>query len=364
MPTIEPTIATRPKVSLVIPCCNVERYVEKCVRSAMEQTLEDIEIICVNDGSTDGTLSILKTLAQEDFRISIIDKPNTGYGNSMNIGFDVASGEYVGILESDDFIDDDMLEVHYRIAKENNLDVVKSNFYFYWSTPVEKDVHCDLLDEEECTRVINPYEEPHIFYVKPSIWSAIYRKEFIVEHDIRFNETPGASFQDASFNFQVWLNAKRVWFIRGAYLHYRQDNEQSSVKSQKKVYCVCDEYERMEGFVDSLEDAEKKAYYKAILVKMKYDSYMWNYDRLTPELGREFFERFALEMKRHIARGEIDWNLFEDEKARELRMLVDNPDFAHVRRQASLAGLGTVDRVKSYFKAGGFKYVRMPFRYR
>ena len=76
-----------PKVSIVIPCCNVEKYVEQCVRSAMEQTLDDIEIICVNDGSTDSTLSILQSLAREDERISIIDKPNTGYGNSMNVGF-------------------------------------------------------------------------------------------------------------------------------------------------------------------------------------------------------------------------------------------------------------------------------------
>ena len=141
-----------PKISLVIPCCNVEKYVEQSVRSAMNQTLRDIEIICVNDGSTDSTLSILQKLAEEDERIKIIDKPNSGYGNSMNVGFDAARGEYIGILESDDFIEENMLELHYYLAKTNDVEVVKSNFYFYWSTPTEKNVHCDLLDKEECDK--------------------------------------------------------------------------------------------------------------------------------------------------------------------------------------------------------------------
>ncbi|MBQ6455003.1 MAG: glycosyltransferase [Eggerthellaceae bacterium] len=352
-----------PKVSLVIPCCNVERYVEQCVRSAMGQTLSDIEIICVNDGSTDGTLAVLERLAAEDKRIRIIDKPNTGYGNSMNVGFDAARGEYLGILESDDFIEPDMLETHYSLAKEHDAEVVKSNFYFYWSVPEERDEHCRLLDPQECGRILCPYDEPHVFFIKPSIWSAIYRADFIRGNGIRFNETPGASYQDASFNFQVWLNAQRVWFIYDAYLHYRQDNEKSSVNSPGKVYCVCDEYERMEGFVKALDDPVKRAFMMAVLVKMKFDSYMWNYDRLAPELGGEFFFRFSEEMKRHIENGEIAWEIFEPEKERELRMLVDDPRFSHVYRTAFNEGLGTKQRLLRYFKEGGIDYVLKPRRY-
>lgn len=352
-----------PKISLVVPCCNVEKYVEQSVRSAMNQTLRDIEIICVNDGSTDSTLSILQKLAEEDERIKIIDKPNSGYGNSMNVGFDAARGEYIGILESDDFIEPNMLESHYYLAKTNDVEVVKSNFYFYWSTPTEKNVHCDLLDKEECDKVLDPYYTPHVFFVKPSIWSAIYRADFIREHNIRFNETPGASFQDASFNFQVWLNAKRVWLIYDAYLHYRQDNEQSSVNSPKKVYCVCDEYELMETFVDAIEDPVRRAFMKAVLVKMKYDTYMWNYGRLAPQLGREFLDKFAAEMREHIQNGDIAWELFEAEKARDLRMLVDDPGFLHTRRLAYKANLGLVRRVLSYYRAGGIDYVMKPRKF-
>ena len=353
-----------PKVSLVIPCCNVERYVEQCVRSAMAQTLSELQIICVNDGSVDGTLDILNQLAAEDSRIEVIDKVNTGYGNSMNVGFDAATGEYIAVLESDDFIDDDMLQVHYDLAVKHNLDVVKSNFFFYWSTPEERNVHCGLLDAEECGRVVDPYEERHIFFIKPSIWSAMYKTSFIRENEIRFNETPGASYQDASFNFQVWLNAKRVWFIHEAYLHYRQDNEKSSINSPGKVYCVCDEYERMQGFVEEITDPDRAREMRAVLVVMKWDSYMWNYDRLAPELARGFLDRVVEEMRGHIDRGELDWGMFRDYKARDLRILLDDPDFAHLRLQGYKKKDGALGRAISYFKAGGLDYVVKPFRYK
>lgn len=94
-------------------------------------------------------------------------------------------------------------------------------------------------------------EMVEFFNLKPTIWSAIYRKDFIRENKIRFNETPGASFQDTSFSFKVMCLAKRVQLLQEAYLHYRQDNENSSVNSPKKVFCVCDEYEEMHKFLET-----------------------------------------------------------------------------------------------------------------
>ena len=352
-----------PKVSLVVPCFNVERYVEQCVRSAMAQTLRDIEIICVNDGSTDGTLDILEKLASEDERIRIIDKPNSGYGASMNKGFDAATGRYIGILESDDFVEPDMLEKHFEVAERHGLDVVKSNFYYYWSTPAERKVHCDLLEEEECGRVIRPRDETHVFYVKPSIWSAIYRTDFIRDNGIRFNETPGASYQDASFNFQVWLNAERAWFIHDAFLYYRQDNEQSSVNSPGKVYCVCDEYARMEGFLDEWPDADEAREMRGVLIAMKFDSYLWNYDRLAPELASEFFDRMVEEMRAHADRGEIVWEAFRDDKRYELGWLLDDPEFMIARHHAILNHSTRLGRAFSYFRQGGLGYVMKPFQH-
>ena len=116
------------KVSIVIPVCNVEQYLTECLNSAVNQTLGDIEIICVNDGSKDSSLEILLDYARRDSRVKVIDKDNAGYGHTMNLGMDMASGEYIGIIESDDYVDLHMYEDLYQIAQENRLDWVKADF--------------------------------------------------------------------------------------------------------------------------------------------------------------------------------------------------------------------------------------------
>lgn len=345
-----------PKVSLIVPCYNVEKYVRECLDSALAQTLRDIEIICVNDGSTDSTLSILEEFASEDARIKIIDKCNEGYGKSMNKGLMAATGDYIGILESDDFIEPETLEVLYTTAVEHEADVVKSNFYFYWSTPVKRDIHCNLIEEDECGFVFEPLQNEHIFHVKPSIWSAIYKKDFLDRAGIVFNETPGASYQDASFNFQVWLNASRVVLLRDAYLHYRQDNEASSVNSPGKVYCVCDEYEKMEEVLRNFKDSAKAKRIHQILVKMKYDTYMWNYRRLAPELRKEFVVRFSDDFRAHAQRGEIDRSLFKKDKLRDLGLIMEDPVFFDAINYEGPSS-GKINTARRLFELGGCKYL-------
>ena len=98
------------KVSIVIPICNVERYLKECLDSVINQTLKDIEIICVDDGSTDASLSILRTYEKMDTRIKVITKQNSGYGNTMNVGMDIAIGEYIGIVDADYYIEKNMFD--------------------------------------------------------------------------------------------------------------------------------------------------------------------------------------------------------------------------------------------------------------
>ena len=117
------------KVSIIIPTYNVEMYLVECMESVVNQTLKDIEIICINDGSTDGSLEILKSYAQKDDRIVLVDKENGGYGIGMNIGLDKATGEYIGIVEPDDFIPLNMYSDLYEKAVENDLDFIKADFY-------------------------------------------------------------------------------------------------------------------------------------------------------------------------------------------------------------------------------------------
>ena len=126
------------KVSIVVPVYNVEKYLEQCLESIVNQTLKDIEIICVDDGSTDKSGEILDKYAADDARVKVIHKKNSGYGNSMNIGFDAAQGEYIGIIESDDYAELNMFESLYDCAVENRLDVLKSEYFYYYSIPMER----------------------------------------------------------------------------------------------------------------------------------------------------------------------------------------------------------------------------------
>ena len=118
-----------PKVSVIVPVYNMERYLSKCLDALTKQTLTDIEIIAVNDGSTDRSPQILRSYAAQDGRIRIIDKPNSGYGASMNRGIDEARGQYVGIVEPDDYPDRVMFEKLYKAAEKHNCDLVKCNYY-------------------------------------------------------------------------------------------------------------------------------------------------------------------------------------------------------------------------------------------
>lgn len=124
--------SAEPKITVLVPTYNVERYLPQCLDALCAQTLRDIEIICINDGATDGSPSILRSYAAKDQRIRIIDKPNSGYGASLNRGIAEAKGEYIGIVEPDDFPDKRMFKKLYKDAKRANADVAKCNFFNYF----------------------------------------------------------------------------------------------------------------------------------------------------------------------------------------------------------------------------------------
>lgn len=308
-----------PIISLLVPICNVERYLRECLDSARDQTLRDIEIICINDGSTDSSLDIINEYVAEDPRFKVIDKPNSGYGDSMNKGLARCRGEYVGILESDDYLELDGLEVMYRAAKKYDAQVVKTDFFLFWSKPAPRNVRfhwVDAINEGH----INPQVERDVFYRKPSIWSAIYKRSFLEENDISFLPTPGASYQDAGFNFKVWASCTNAVLINRAFLHYRQDNEKSSVNSPGKVFCVCDEYAEMHRYLDS--HWSNRSYLRGILARMRFDSYEWNYDRLTKDLRETFLPRMREDVIADEKNGYLDLKLFDPIKAESRRLLL------------------------------------------
>jgi len=332
------------KVSVVVPIYNVQRYLRQCLDSILGQTLSDIEIICVNDGSTDTSLEIINEYVARDPRFKVIDKKNSGYGHSMNMGFDMAQGEYIAIIESDDYAEPNMLEVLYSHAKKHNLDTCKGGFYYYYSVPEEKHVPCCVGSPSIRNRVVcqgaeyksslgfkSLKEKIEFFGIKPTIWSAIYRNGFIKENIIRFTETAGASFQDTAFNFKVWALAERIMLIDDCLLHYRQDNEASSVNSGAKVFSVCDEFKEIERFLDEKELSKGDLF--VVKSVLKYDAYIWNYERLNSERAREFILPAAQELKHDLSKGGFPKGALPWYKRKRLGSILENPLVYHEGRQ-------------------------------
>ncbi len=339
----------KPEVSVLIPIYNVERYLAACLDSLVAQSFADFEAICINDGSTDGSRAIVQRYLDADTRFRVIDKENSGYGASMNRGLDAARGRYVAILESDDLFEPDALALLHDAAEKNDADVAKANFNLYWSHPEEHRELFRVVDEREAGATLRPLDDFSVFFRKPSIWSALYRRGFLVENGIRFLETPGASYQDSGFNFKVWAAARLAAFIPDAVLNYRQDNDQSSVNSPGKMFCVCDEYAEMERFVRARGGMDEAALL-GILQRMRLDSYLWNYDRLAPELRPAFAERAAADFRGALERGGLDLSLFEPAARADLDALVADPTAFCTERDAARGTLGSLRR---YLHLGG-----------
>ncbi|MGI6216291.1 MAG: glycosyltransferase family 2 protein [Coriobacteriales bacterium] len=343
-----------PTVSFLIPIYNVEDYLAECLDSAKNQTFEDIEVICINDGSTDGSRDIIERYVQSDPRFRVIDKPNSGYGASMNMGLAEAKGKYIAILESDDIYGHSSLEHLVSVAEANDAQVVKGDFWLYWSKPQPKRVQFGLVDDDMTGKVYDTRAGHPIYYRKPSIWSAIYRRDFLEENQIDFLETPGASYQDTSFSFKVWACASRVVFSTQPTLSYRQDNESSSVNSPKKAYCVCGEYSEMERFLKA--NPEKRAKLEGLKERMKYDSYMWNYERLSDDIRDDFLLYFRNEMADDIIAGDLDVSYFESWAIADLQLLLKSPEkFDQFRDK--YASDNKLDVLRRYLNIGGVPLV-------
>ena len=308
------------KVSVVMPVYNVEEYLEEALLSVMNQTLREIEIICVNDGSTDGSLNILKKCADMDERIRIISKENSGYGHTMNVGIEAAQGEYIGVVETDDYIDSTMMEELYKEAATNQLDMVKAGYREFMvneardrvfkNVPILAQKDADLYGE-----ILNAQSDLRVFDADLVTWAGIYKCDFLNKYSIRHNETPGASYQDNGFWFQVMMHAQRLSFMDKLFYNLRRDNPNSSIYSKGKVFCMCEEYDFIREKITESNHPMKKELLGICFAK-RISNYKWTLNRIAPEYRQDFYVRMRQDYEEALERGEIrsdflsrsDWN--------------------------------------------------------
>lgn len=314
----------QPKVSILIPTYNVESYLIQCMDSVVNQTLKEIEIICVNDGSTDNSLEILKGYADCDNRIILIDKENGGYGKGMNIATEHATGEYIGIVEPDDYISLRMYEELYDKAKANDLDFVKADFYRFAKSDVTENIQYNYnhlsKNPEDYNIVFNPSEKPGALKYIMNTWSGIYRRSFLEEYNIVYNETPGASFQDNGFYFQTFVFAKRAMILDTPYYMNRRDNPNSSVNNKSKVYAMNIEYDYIRKILVRKPEIWER--FKGLFWYKKYHNYNVTLDRISEEFKKEYVERFSNEFSWAMKRNELLPEVFNEREWRRIQLLI------------------------------------------
>lgn len=222
-------------VSVIVPIYNVEKYLDQCLDSITGQTHKNLEIICINDGSTDSSLEIMKRHAAQDGRIRIIDKENGGYGVGCNLGIREAHGTWISIVEPDDWIDanmyHDMLEFASRF--DGRIDVIKTPWWNVekWNDPKKQCYkYCKLHDRIKTSKEPFTLEKhPLLIEIHPGIWSALYNKEFLNENNIWFPEYPGAGWADNPFLVHTLCTAKSIVYLNNPYYYYRADLKGSTL---------------------------------------------------------------------------------------------------------------------------------------
>ena len=214
------------KISIIIPVYNVEKYLERCLNSIVNQTLYDLEIICINDGSTDKSLEILNKFAEKDSRFIIINQKNSGQAIARNKALEVVNGEYVGFVDSDDWIDSNFYENLYNSAKKYNTDIAvasvlreRKNCSSYRIKYNNEKVYTGKSD------ILNVCDCPNLCY----IWNKIYKTDKLKFSNITFPE--GMYFEDVLFTTKVLGTLNSIVTVPNTYYHYMINDGTSTVKS-------------------------------------------------------------------------------------------------------------------------------------
>ena len=254
-------------VSIILPSLNVKPFIDECLLSVINQTLKSIEIICVDAGSTDGTLEIINKCAQEDSRIKVFRSDKKSYGYQMNLGISKAQGDYIGIVETDDFIDEKMYETLYDLTDNGSVDIAKVNFFHFYD---ESSKRIDSSKKNLPEKPFTIYDNADILNGHPSIWAAIYKKSFLMENNITFMEAPGGGWVDNPFLFETFLSAKTIVYKDEPYYYYRELNPSSSTNDMKDLTLP------MTRMMDNLDVIEQYSCHDEDILAALYVRIFWH----------------------------------------------------------------------------------------
>ena len=221
------------KISVIVPCYNIESYLPRCIESILVQTYKTLEIILISDGSTDGTDEVIREYAKKDSRIIPIFKANSGVSDTRNRGLDMATGDYIGFVDGDDYIEPEMYETLLKNAIENNADISHCGYQMVFPSRVDYYYNTGkkvIQDNKKGIRDIIVGD-----YVEPGIWNKLYRldilKELRMPPDIKINE-------DVVFNFYAFVNSQKSVYEDLPFYHYilRKGSAATCKINQNKLF--------------------------------------------------------------------------------------------------------------------------------
>lgn len=257
------------KISVIIPVYNVEMYLKECLDSLINQTLTDIEIICIDDGSTDNSLQVLKDYAAKDSRFVIETQPNQGQGIARNKAIDIATGEYISFVDPDDWVEEDFFEKVYKKFKETNAQVVQFDYKIY------KEINKRFIKKsflESSKKYLRKNLKKESFYtwqelhwksldaIPLYVWDKVYSAKFIKDNNINF--APNKHAEDQIFTLSCLFKASKIGYINECFYNYRIRNNSSVNSVSNDYFCIFDNVKLVENLLkeQNLYDLLKNQY--------------------------------------------------------------------------------------------------------
>lgn len=290
----------QPKITLIVPVYNVEKYLPQCMNSLVNQTLKDIEILCINDGSTDNSLEILKSYADKDNRVRIVTQQNAGQGAARNVGIREAKGKYLAFVDSDDWQDIHFCEKMYEIAERNDVELVIGR-YVNFDDKSQKIVSCpaveDILLFERFQNKIFSFDDAQDLYFNQicgAPWNKLYRTDFMRKNKLYFRE--GIKYEDYPHFFKMFICVKRAVLCPERVYFYRLNRQGSDATDIKRNGFVF--FSHFNDIEQTLKKHNRYDELKPSFLKMKIMGLLYWMHKSARKYRPEFYRLIQQEFRR------------------------------------------------------------------
>lgn len=341
-----------PLISVIIPVYNSGDFLVSCLDSLSKQDADSIEFICVNDGSTDQSPSVLDARAASDSRFRVIHQQNGGYGKAMNAGLAFAKGAYIGIVEPDDWVEPDMFSTLLRLAEQSRADVAKADYA--GETERGSRLGCKYATLSEGA-TFEPTELPEFLFGSPAIWCGLYRREWLIENGIRFSETPRASFQDLGFGMRTWALARKIVVTPRSLYHYREDNPNSSIRRMEDgAWAVHRELTLQQDLLDAIP--EDDCLRRTLLVRRAFHSFQADYRKRVSDTLSDYLVAYSDLLKKFSPLDRLLPSCFKKREWHDICLLYNSPlEFPFKRR----GGVSSLQCIFSIRREAGMRVLRI-----